>query len=274
MSVVKVITALFAAVVATTTIATAPSTAAPEPARASTSDAGLAYARTQTVRHYLYPTSRTIKSGETARFSGTVTRGRRSAKVLFQHYSSGRYRTIGTGYIGSTGKFRVSGRLTSPGTRKVRMVIPGNSYWKTYYSYPSTIRVYRWIYLSDMDWVDYDSFDEGASRVNGVYYAHSLVGGGYWYDDGYVQVDLRRRCTLFNAKAGQSDTSERTDGVVQMETYIDGSRRSADQIGFGQSVNRTVSVGGGLRLSVSFDKLTDVESYEPVWGDAKVLCSF
>lgn len=250
-------------------------------ATASTTDAGSttvqqAATQTMTVKTYIYPSSRNLTVGQTASYTGTVTKGPRGTKVQFQHYQGGRWVTLGTSTVSSTGKFAVRAKPTSPGVRKIRLVIGGNSTYKTYRSYAHTLRVYRWRYLSDLTELTGD-MDTGGYTVNGAFYSRSLA-GYFAYDDpgenDYMDYNIGRKCSQLQYTAGIADDSRSPRGRVTFEAWADSSLRSTKTLSYGQSAPITVSVAGYLRLSLkAVNHVDEGSSTIPVFGNARVLCA-
>lgn len=132
----------------------------------------------------------------------------------------------------------------------------------------------RWgtVYLAETQWVAGAAYwDDGPATINGVSYPRSLTfpieTPAKW-----LEYDLQRRCTAFQATVGISDKVADIGNPVMAEIWLDGEVVYQEILEFGRPEQVDLDVSGKLRLRISAVQVKDVASYSVVFGDARLQC--
>lgn len=241
------------------------------PARASTGETGIVAAAYSVTAHV---TPRSLIVGTKLSVYGAVSPSAAGQRVSLQRQSGSRWVTLATAGLNSKSKYAFSYRITTPGTNRLRVYKAAGSSRSAGASSITSVNVYRWLYLANLDPVDdNNSHDDGPVAMNGVTYPKSV---SFWINSSgssgsYVTYNLSRRCIRFVAVAGQDDTNE---SAIQIAVNIaaDSAYIWNGRVTLGQTRNIFVGISGYLRLRLEGISLGG-EGHVG-FGNARILCRF
>ncbi|MEY9212715.1 NPCBM/NEW2 domain-containing protein [Thermobifida halotolerans] len=126
-------------------------------------------------------------------------------------------------------------------------------------------------YLATMDHIDEYGVQAANVKVNTVTYPRALVSSLYCYDDAeWIEYDLNRSWTTFEAVVGLEDTSQ-SDATVTFIVIVDGDEVANETVGLGAEREVSVDITGGLRLRLQVEPGPECGDANAVWGDPRVL---
>ena len=244
-------------------IATAATTSAP-------SAAADAYTVTATAN------KTTLVLGQRVVITGSVSPGASGEKVVLQkrYKPKAKWEKERRATISSDGTFKVSDRPTSLKPRWYRVVKPATSSHASGTSGEVRVDVYRWHYVSDLDYHENEWVDYGYTQnINGTAYKKSLAA-----DDGYgtnwIEYNVNRKCIKLRAVYGLDDDSD-TGAYGQIEVLGDGNSLYSHNFNLGQSEKKTLDVSNVLRLRLEFTALNDDDYYSyGAAGSPRILCAY
>jgi hypothetical protein len=236
--------------------------------------AGTAQARTS--YHVDAQVAKNVILGKKAVVRGAVSpRAGNKMVILQKRYTKrGPWQNVKTATTTANGIFQFKDRVTTLKPRWYRVVKPGSKRIGAGSSAPLKVRVFKWHYLSQMEWLEDGDWDTYSSiRMNGRSYARSVAADNEFYGD--LEVDLRRKCIKMQTAIGALDDS--ASGVeVQVDVYGDDLSKFSRQFSLGEVEQASIRLNGVLRLRVSMAFLSSGRGNLafPGLGSARLLCRF
>lgn len=220
-----------------------------------------------------------VITGQQVSFAGTAPDTVWGGTLKLQRRTSptAKWVTVASPVISTGGRWSGSGPAGTAGVNYWRVVI--SSEGERHVSPKLRTDVYRWYYLSQLDYVDQERFDEGSDVIGGTSYSRSVFNAVdfWWNHEPYREWNLGYRCATFQASIGLSDESD-SEGVVGFRATVDGADTEFGSKSIGAATPVSLDLSAHLRL-----RLTDVYVSGPassgnghfwgVWGNAKILCA-
>lgn len=215
----------------------------------------------------------TVVIGKTVKFTGSVSPAAVGEKVALQVRASKSkpWETTGVAKIASGGSYTVSDRPEVTKKLTYRVVKPASDGHTAGVSASMTVTVYQWHYLTDLDYgAGRDVGEYDTVTINGNIYKKSLraTSGSY---PGFLEYDVRRRCTTLTGVVGLSDFSS-SDGSGEIELLADGNSIYDHTFTFGTDESVSLDISNALRLRFEFTPL--VHNAYGAWGKPRILCAF
>lgn len=211
-----------------------------------------------------------VFKGETAKMTGKVIPPRPGESVKLQQKKSGKWKDIDSNELDDASRYSFTITGEKAGTPQYRVFKGASGGVDAGTSPVRKLSVYRWIYLSNLQVVDYDDFDFGSFRINGKNYPNS-IGAYYDFSDGYAEWNIDRKCDRLLGVGGVDDTSD-VDVIGEVTLSKEGEQFFQEQYTFGTTNPINVDVTGILRLRVDVSTVKK-EGY-PAIGNARVSCTF
>ena len=217
----------------------------------------------------------TLVLGQAVTFSGSVSPRAAGKTVTLQK----RYKTTEpwtnerTATIASDGTFRISDRPTSLKPRWYRVKKAASGSIAAGYSSSTKVLVYKWHYLTDLDYVDKRYVDKvDSTSINGEVYKKTVR--GYFYDDpGFIEYNLSRKCSTLRGVYGIED-SARTGASLDIEVLGDGNSLYQRTFQLGVSEAKSLNVSNFLRIRFEYTRVAQNEGGRIAIGSPRVLCRF
>jgi hypothetical protein len=220
------------------------------------------------------------KTGDRVTFTGAAPKGLAgsTAKLMRRVGKKGDWIKVGSGRIGADGSFALRGVATGVGTNTWRATVIRNKV--VHQSRVVGTKVFGWFYLSELEMVDEEGFEDDAATIGGKSYVKSVMN---WDDSdlryGYTpwaEWNVSYRCKSLNAQIGVDDDSE-TGMKVGFSVYLDGAETDLGEKGLGPASAIDIDTSDRLRVKVAVRagsgiEDSDIDGYG-VFGNAKVLCS-
>jgi hypothetical protein len=223
-----------------------------------------------------------VSVGSAVSLSGKVTPHAARKLVRLQQYSAGAWHTVATKALSKKSTYRFRIQPTKAGSAVYRVRKSASPSRHADVSGARTLRVGRWLFLSDIEPVD-GFAAVGPVGINGTTYTHGLTNaiplftGGPSFHEHFVEFNLARKCRTVMGVFGETDSSAR-GSFIAFETYTDGALRTSDQLTLGQVKSLTLDVSGALRFRWRFAGVsttnTSVRSALAGFGDPRAYCYF
>lgn len=215
-----------------------------------------------------------VEAGQAFTVQGAAT-GLDGYSVAIQSYDagSGAWSTIGNAGV-SGGTWVGTVALTTSGKAvPLRAHFPGVTGRKASTSNSTSIAVFGWHYLYDLNEVS-GSWSASSFGVNGTTYAKSVGLWEYLGDTDVAELDVSRSCIRFAATVGVQQDASDTDTAYTGRLLADSATVwTAGNIRYNTATPVDVNITGALRLRLEGTVTAGGGDYL-VFGDARVLCAF
>lgn len=222
-----------------------------------------------------YSVSATFKDtvltlGDTTTVTGQVGPKAPGQTVTLQRKAGPRWTVVGAKKLTKKSTYKFVLNPDKVGGAQYRVCKSGTARTKAGCSKAQLVSVYRWHYLYDLEYVDYDGFDqEDGLFINGTSYKKSLQ----IYTPGFVEYNVNRKCAGLQTTLGADDLNT-TGSVVNVEILTDGSSRLSRNYGVGQSESVVVDLSNVLRLRIEGADVVDEGTDYVGMGSPRVYCKF
>jgi hypothetical protein len=220
-----------------------------------------------------------VVSGDKVRFKGTAPGALVDRRVALQRAvgKKGEWVTVDTAKVKQDKSFKLSGVATGVGVNKWRARVKTSSL--VHESRTRSTTVFGWFYLSEVEPVATNRFEDEPAKIGGTTYSRSMMNSSsFWYDDtSWGEWNINYACTQMQAAIGLDDKSA-TGSQVAFRTYLDGAETSHGTKGLGVATAVAVDVSARLRIKLESRYVAgplgsgDTSGYG-AWGDVRVLCS-
>jgi len=209
-------------------------------------------------------------AGEFVSFSGTTPAVLRGKTITLQRMDPGQTRwvSVGTGKVTQKGSFALRGKAAGMGKNQWRAVYSGTN---TYKSATLSTKVSKWLYLDELEKLDWYGFEPIDSVGVGATTYTRGVATDVTSRSEVTEYNLSYKCTSFVAGIGLSNASA-TGSKAKLSVGLDGvelTLAKSQGVGTGRAVK--VDVTGTFRLALKFNPI--VGDSAAVFGNARVLCS-
>lgn len=217
-----------------------------------------------------------VTLGGAVKVRGKVRPKARHQRVSVQELINDTWTTVSTKKLTKKSKYKATFFPSNAGAVQYRVCKSAFRRVAAGCSAPSTVSVFQWRYLHDLDSIDDENFyREDPLAINGTSYKKSLRGSERWDEGGtdFVEYNLSRRCTAFRATVGIADMSE-SGAAGQLEILTDGNSVYNQSFALGQSAAVSFDVSNALRIR--FESTTDrndLSEYVGI-GSPQAYCSF
>lgn len=215
-----------------------------------------------------------VEAGQAFTVQGTAV-GLDGFSVAIQSYDagSGAWSTVGNAAVAG-GSWTGTVALTTSGKAvPLRAYFPGATGRRTSVSNSTSIAVFGWHYLYDMDEVS-GYWNASSFGVNGTTYSKSVGLYEYFGDTDAAELDVSRSCIRFAATVGvQQDASDTSTAYTGRLLADSATVWTAGNIRYNTAVPVDVNITGALRLRLEATATAGGGDYL-VFGDARVLCAF
>jgi hypothetical protein len=216
--------------------------------------------------------SRTLDAGQSVTVTGMGSANARGLRVYLEAGAAGSWGSIASGYVKRDRTISLSGPITSAGAAvPLRLRIAGSKWITETASAATSVTVYGWYYLSDLDRVDSSSWgDEGSYNINGVTYDKTVKSLTYT-EAGWAEWDLARKCRTLETTVGLLDTAD-SDAIRHGRISVDTvDKWAVTNIKLGQSYPVSIGINGALRVRLAS---TGGENDGALgFGNARILCA-
>ncbi|HSU02084.1 MAG TPA: NPCBM/NEW2 domain-containing protein [Nocardioides sp.] len=216
-----------------------------------------------------------VEAGQGFTVQGTAS-GLDGYSVAIQSYDagSGSWSTIGNAGV-SGGSWVATVALTTSGKAvPLRAYFPGVTGRRASVSNSSSIAVFGWHYLYDLDEVSGYYWNASSFGVNGTTYSKSVALYEYLGDTDAAELDVSRSCIRFAATVGVQQDASNTSTTYTGRLLADAATVwTAGNIRYNTAIPVDVSITGALRLRLEGTVTAGGDDYL-VFGDARVLCAF
>jgi hypothetical protein len=217
--------------------------------------------------------SRTLDAGQSVTVTGMGSANARGLRVYLEAGAAGSWGSIASGYVKRDRTISLSGPITSAGAAvPLRLRIAGSKWITETASAATSVTVYGWYYLSDLDRVDSSSWgDEGSYNINGVTYDKTVKSLTYT-EAGWAEWDLARKCRTLETTVGLLDTAD-SDAIRHGRISVDTvDKWAVTNIKLGQSYPVSIGINGASGIRQRPHPLRALRSARKTHSGVSAIC--